>query len=238
MNKQGSLEIYSAHILNQKNKFMSTHLYNQLEIKASHEDMRRLLRKVVNQSNNKFELKSNTWEADSVACHSWDDGDECNYELTRNGDEMILRAEFNSKNVPPYYWAEKLVQQLPEISFTMFSSAYRYHSFLVRYSMLRGLEYYKNYSLLINLFSCKEVAEGDYENQYCYIETGELLNPSTTKRLIPIKNFTYAKGNLSYPTRLYIWLIKRLIGKCRSKLHDMKYNGLFSGKTRRELAVK
>lgn len=206
---------------------MSTHLYNQLEIKASHEDMRSLLKKVVNQNNNKFELKSNIWEADSAACHSWDDGDQCNYELTRNGDEMILRAEFNSKNVPPYYWAEKLVQLLPEIKFSMISSALNSPNFLIRYSRESGLVFMKNYRLLINWFDCVEVKTDDNE-QYCYVSTGELVNENLIPKLIRIANLKYTKDKITYLDRLYVWLIKRKVAMIEYFISDIKRNGLIN----------
>lgn len=204
---------------------MSTHLYNELEIKASHEDMRSLLKKVVNQNNNKFELKSNVWEVDSAACHSWDDGDECNYELTRNGDEMILRADFISKNVPPYYWAEKLVQQLPEISFTMFSTAFNSPNFLIRYSRESGLVFMKNYRLLINWLDCVEVATNE-TGQYCYVLTGEPLNDNLIPNLIRVRALKYVKENLTYFGRLYLWLLKRKFAKIEYFISDIKRNGL------------
>jgi len=206
---------------------MSTHLYNQLEIKASHEDMRRLLKKGVNQSNNKFELKSDIWEADSVACHSWDDGDECNYELTRNGDEMILRAEFNSKNVPPYYWAEKLVQQLTEIKFSLISSALDSPNFLIRYSRESGLEFMKNYRLLINWFNCVEV-ETNANEEYSYVSTGGLINGNRIPKLIGGANLKYTKDNITYPDRLYIWLLKRKLTKIKFFISDIKRTGLMN----------
>lgn len=210
---------------------MSTHLYNQLEIKASHEDMSSLLKKVVNQNNNKFELKSNIWEADSVACHSWDDGDECNYELTRDGDQMILRAEFNSKNVPPYYWAEKVAEQFPKIKFSMISSAFNSPNFLIRYSKESGLEYMKNYRLLINWFDCVEVTTDDNE-QYCYVSTGELVNANLIPKLIRVSNLKYTKDKITYPDRLHIWLLKMKIAKIEYFISDIKRNGLI--KTQKE----
>lgn len=204
---------------------MPTHLYNQLEIKASHEDMRSLLKKVVNQNNNKFELKSNIWEADSVACHSWDDGEECNYELTRDGDQMILRAEFNSKNVPPYYWAEKVAEQFPDIKFSMISSAFNSPNFLIRYSRESGLEYMENYRLLINWLDCVEVATNANE-QYSYVSTGELVNGNLIPKLIRVSNLKYTKDKITYPDRLNVWLLKRYLANIKYFISGIKRNGL------------
>ncbi|WP_026764445.1 hypothetical protein [Sediminibacterium salmoneum] len=204
---------------------MSTHLYNELEIKASHEDMRSLLRKVVNQSNNKFELKSDIWEADSAACHSWDDGEECNYDLSRYGDQMILRAEFNSKNVPPYYWAEKVAEQFPDIKFSLISSAFDSPNFLIRYSREGGLEGMKNYRLLINWYDCFEV-ETNENGQYYYIDSREPVEFTQIPKLIRVSKLKYCKDNLSYTDRLYVWLLKAYINKIKSILFYLKNNGI------------
>jgi len=204
---------------------MSTHLYNELEIKASHENMCSLLKKVVNQENNKFELKSNIWDADAIACHSWDDGVECNYELIRDGDQMKLRAEFNSKNVPPYYWAEKVAEQFPDIKFSMISSAFDSPNFLIRYSRESGLEFMQNYRLLINWFDCFEI-ETNENGQYCYVLTGELVKASLIHKLIRVGALTYVKENLSYFGRLYIWLLKSNMDKIAYYISSFKRNGI------------
>lgn len=215
---------------------MSTHLYNELEIKASHENMCSLLKKVVNQENNKFELKSNIWDADAIACHSWDDGVECNYELIRDGDQMKLRAEFNSKNVPPYYWAEKVAEQFPDIKFSMISSAFDSPNFLIRYSRESGLEYMKNYRLLINWFDCVEVEE--INGQYCYVSTGEPLNDNQISKLIRVGALKYVKENLSYFGRLYVWLLKRKYAKIKYFISSFKRNGIVdTWKERKSLSL-
>lgn len=203
---------------------MGTQLYNTVEIKGSIKDMSNLLKKVINQNNNKFEIKCDVWQAEYAGCHSFYDDDECNYEIKYRSDLIILKAEFYTKNVPPYYWAEKVSEQFPEIKLAMMSTAFRYPNFLIRYSKEKGLEYLKNYRLLITWLDCIEV-ETDSNDQFCFVSSGKPVDKNLIPKLIRIGEMKYIKEKLTYLDRLYVWLIKGFVVKIKKTIFNIKFNG-------------